>query len=108
MLFTSGQFLFVFLPIVAAAFFLIAKLAGSRLAASTLVVASLYFYGFWRPEYVVLLLASIALNYLFGSLLQNTPAQSPKGKALLAVAVAVNLLALSYYKYADFLSGTAN
>src|SRR5262249_46733432 len=97
MLFTSGQFLFVFLPIVAAVFFLSAKFAGSRLAASWLVLASVYFYGFWRPEYVVLLLMSIAVNYLFGYLLQASPAESPRRKALLAVAVGANLLALSYY-----------
>src|SRR6478672_5352221 len=108
MLFTSGQFLFVFLPIVVAVFFLTAKFAGSRLAASWLVLASVYFYGFWRPEYVALLLVSIAFNYLFGSLLQASPAESPRRKALLSIAVAVNLIALSYYKYADFLAGTSN
>jgi alginate O-acetyltransferase complex protein AlgI len=108
MLFTSGQFLFVFLPIVVAVFFLTAKLTGSRLAASWLVLASVYFYGFWRPEYVALLLLSIAFNYLFGSLLQSSPAESSRRKPLLTIAIAANLIALSYYKYADFLAGTSN
>ncbi len=104
MLFTSGEFIFVYLPIAILAFFLIARFAGRVAAASWLALASLIFYGYWRVEHTVLLVASIAVNYLFGSLIlrarQAGNASSARG--LLAAAVAANLVALAYFKYANF------
>jgi len=109
MLFTSGQFLFAFLPIALAVFFLTARVAGPRVAAAWLALASVYFYGSWRPEYIALLLASIAVNYLFGYLLQTLPPeQRSRRKALLAAAITANLITLSYYKYANFLAGSVD
>src|SRR5581483_9248746 len=58
MLFTSGEFIFVFLPLVLVSFFLVARFLGHRAAAFWLVVASLVFYGDWRW----LLVAAIATN----------------------------------------------
>jgi len=105
MLFTSGEFLFVYLPIVVFGFYGIAALFGSRVAAAWLVLASLVFYGFWRPEHTPLLLLSIAFNYFFGNLLQRSADGStwPSKRALLFLAITVNLAVLAYFKYADFL-----
>lgn len=107
MLFTSGEFLFIYLPIVVAGFYLLAHLYGNRIAAAWLVLASLVFYGFWRPEHTVLLLASIAFNYVLGSQIQTHSAVNRLSrKTLLVIGVTVNLLALCYYKYAGFLIST--
>ena len=64
MLFTSGEFLFVYLPLVLAGFFVLAHRAGPGVAAGWLVLSSIVFYGAWRVEDVPLLAGSIALNYL--------------------------------------------
>jgi len=107
MLFTSGEFLFLYLPIVVAGFFAIAKTMGRAIAAGWLVLASIVFYGFWRPEYIALLLVSIAVNYVFGYFLQRGSFDRYiSRRAVLGFAIAINLIVLSYYKYANFLLGT--
>lgn len=110
MLFNSYEFIFVFFPIVFFAFFWIAR-SSHRLAALWLVAASLFFYGWWNPQYVLLLLASIAFNYGTGYAIGHSRAVSNKqaqAKYLLAAAIGANLLLLSYFKYADFFVGTLN
>jgi alginate O-acetyltransferase complex protein AlgI len=110
MLFPTAEFLFVYLPITLAAFFFIAKLAGPRLAAAWLVLASLFFYGSWRPVHVLLLLASIAFNYAAGGLLLRAKGSGNplSAKRVLFFVVATNLVALAYFKYTDFLISTVN
>jgi alginate O-acetyltransferase complex protein AlgI len=103
MLFTSGEFIFVFLPLVLVAFFLVARLLGPRAAAFWLVVASLAFYGDWRWQHVPLLVASVVANYLFGyGILRARAAGSPVARRLLVTAIAANLAVLGYFKYANF------
>ena len=108
MLFTSGEFLFVYLPLTLITFFLVARWLGHRAAAFWLTLASLVFYGYWRPANTPILVVSIIVNYLFGRLILDARrrgnAQSAKG--LLAAAVAANLAALAYFKYANFLLDT--
>ena len=67
------------------------------------------FYGYWRVEHTALLVASIVFNYCFGEwiLRARAAAARPSSRALLAVAVAANLAALAYFKYADFFLRTA-
>ncbi|HEU4626583.1 MAG TPA: MBOAT family O-acyltransferase [Steroidobacteraceae bacterium] len=109
MLFTSGEFLFVYLPIALAAFFLLARVAGRAAAAFWLAVASLVFYGYWRPEHTLLLGASIAMNYLFGALILRARGEgSPAARRLLIAAVVTNLLVLGYFKYANFFVNTVS
>ena len=109
MLFNSYGFIFFFLPVTFVVFFAI----GARhrlLAAAWLTAASLFFYGWWNPKYVVLLSASIVFNYATGRLLaaHQAPAQAAVRKHLLAAGVAANLLLLGYFKYANFLLDTLN
>src|SRR4249920_2683858 len=63
MLFNSYTFLFLFLPIVLAGAFVLARYRTS-LAVAWLVLASLFFYGWWSWRHVPLLVASIAFNYV--------------------------------------------
>lgn len=78
------------------------------LAAGWLAVASLFFYGWWNPGYVVLLLFSIVFNYFSGMALCRVTASEPRRrKALIIGAIAANLLLLGYYKYSNFFLTTA-
>jgi alginate O-acetyltransferase complex protein AlgI len=103
LLFTSGEFLFLYLPLTLLVFFVTARFVGKGAAAAWLAIASLVFYGYWRVEHTLLLLASIAFNYGFGEWILRVRKERPAyAKALLTVAVGANLAALAYFKYADF------
>src|SRR5215467_3315156 len=68
---------------------------------------SLVFYGWGEPRFVLVMLVSIAANFGFGLWLDRRRGR-PGAKALLGVAVALNLGLLVTYKYAAFLAGNAN
>ena len=106
MLFTTAVFACVFLPVVLAGFF---AAPSERLAAGWLFMASLIFYGYWMPQFTVLLLASIVANFSIGTRIAKAalhrPAASshePGAKGWLVLGVVLNLAALAYFKYANF------
>ena len=104
MLFNSVEFLFVFLPVLLLGFYQCARVS-HRLAAAWLAMGSLFFYGWWNPAYVLLLLASIVFNYLVGCALARRAGAGRAGhgrKRLLIAAVVADLALLGYYKYANF------
>jgi len=103
MLFNSYGFIFLFLPITPVVFFALARY-GHRLAASWLIAASLFFYAWWNPAYVALLLASILGNYAIGTTLVRGHERmaDSRRRALIWFGVAANLAILGYYKYANF------
>ncbi len=97
MLFSSLTFLYYFLPIVLLLYFLVPKNARNAL----LVVASLFFYGWGEPKYLVIMLVSILCGYILGQVLGRL--QSNTGRKLcLAAALLVHLGLLGWFKYADF------
>lgn len=107
MLFNSYEFILVFLPIVVITFFLIAR-ASHLLAATWLCAASLFFYGWWNPKFVALLVASIAVNYAAGYAIGLArSAGNGFAKPLLIATVTANLILLGYFKYANFFISTA-
>ena len=103
MLFNSYIFIFAFLPVTLAGFFLLGRLQ-HKLAAAWLTAASLFFYGWWNPVYVGLLALSICFNYVCGAAIARNAVAGGKSvqKHMLIFAVAVNLGVLAYYKYANF------
>lgn len=109
MLFNSYGFIFLFLPVVLIGFFQLARI-DHRFAAAWLALSSLFFYGYWNPAYIGLLLGSIVANYSFGSWIARAGARQEAGgrKRLLIVAIAANLALLAYYKYANFFLGNIN
>ena len=103
MVFSSPIFLFCFLPAVYLAYRL---LPGIRSRNGWLAAASLVFYSFGQPVYLLLLLASAGMNYLFGRLMM---APAGRGRRWPAVcAVTANLALLAAFKYLDFFAGTLN
>lgn len=100
MVFSSVQFLFVFLPLV----LLFCYILPVRLKNGVLLAFSLLFYAWGGVRYTLLILVSILCNYLCGLAMErwNTPAAR---RAVLAVSVVFNLGMLGYFKYYDFLAG---
>ena len=103
MLFSSIPFLFYFLPIVLGLYFLVPRL-GKNLV---LLLASLFFYWWGEPRYVVLMLATIVFAYICGLLIDRFRGTG-WSKVFLAVSVAGELAVLGYFKYADFFLDTVN
>jgi alginate O-acetyltransferase complex protein AlgI len=105
MLFQSRTFIFAFLPVCLGGFFLLGQLAGSVWALRWLVAGSLFFYGWWDPRFVPLLIGSILFNHwiardirrLFWAGLPRTAKRSLAGGIILDLSV------LAWFKYADFL-----
>ena len=106
MLFNSYHFIFIFLPITLIGFYLIGGRGHHRIAISWLVGASLFFYGWWNPAYLGLILASILVNYALGVSLGNHDTQG--GKGILALGIAINLGIIGYFKYANFFINNIN
>ncbi len=100
MVFSSAVFLFIFLPIVLIAHTLIRNTTVRNIL---LIIASLIFYAFGEPVYIVLLLMSVLVNYLFGRVLAVN-----KKKPVLACAVVLNLMLLVVFKYTGFIVETIN
>src|SRR5512135_3380427 len=109
MLFNSYGFIFLYLPVVLIGFFQLARL-GQAYAAAWLALSSLFFYGYWNPAYVGLLLLSIIGNYTFGLWIAKAGVrgEASRKKQLLATAIAADLLLLGYYKYANFFLTSLN
>ena len=100
MVFSSNIFLFFFLPVTLALYFL----APRRARNAVLLLVSLFFYGWGEPVYLLLMLAVIVLNYLFGLWIAALKAKGRPTKGALAVSVIVNLALLGWFKYAGFLA----
>ena len=101
MLFNSYEFIYLFLPVTLAVFFLIGKRGHHRIAISWLVAASLFFYGWWNPAYLGLVLISMLFNYAVGVSLASQHRSVVKSQ-ILTLGIACNLGLLGYYKYANF------
>lgn len=96
MLFSSYEFVFVFLPLCLIGFAFCGRLH-PRLGLIWLVLASFAFYAFWIPAYTVLLAGLLVANYGLGRWVART-----RSNGVLALAVGLNLSVLAYYKYAGF------
>jgi alginate O-acetyltransferase complex protein AlgI len=103
MLFSSYTFVFQFLPATVLAF-AAARRHSPRAGIMVLAGASLFFYGAWRPIYLLLLVASIAMNFSLG-LRMNDPLRC---RAIGTLALVINLAVLCYFKYTGFLLDTVS
>lgn len=106
MLFNSFEFIFLFLPLSVALYFFSIRLLGREYGLGVLVAASLFFYGYWDPQYLSLILFSIAVNFTIGSYVARVSTRF--GAVCLVLGVTVNLGLLGYFKYANFLVDNIN
>ncbi|MEG3637901.1 MBOAT family O-acyltransferase [Magnetococcus sp. PR-3] len=102
MVFSSHIFLLAFLPTVLVLFYLLGRLGGQSAAITWLAFASLFFYGWWNPIYLLLIGVSILFNYVVAlSLCQNWLRDDGR-MPLLVGGLLGNLALLGYFKYTNF------
>lgn len=99
MIFSSITFLFYFLPIVLAIYYIVPN----KWKNTVLLVSSLLFYFYGEPKYIWLMISSIAITYIFGILIDKY-----KSKLILVLSVIVSLGLLAYFKYFNFLMENIN
>lgn len=99
MLFSSLTFVWFFLPALALIYYIS---PGRKLKNGVLLMASLVFYSWGEPRYVVLVVLSILLNYGFGLALDGCGERKGLKKAVFVLSILVNLGLLGYFKYFNF------
>ena len=100
MLFNSPIFLFGFLPVTALLCFAIRARLGREASLGFLVLASLFFYGWWNPVYLPLLIGLAVFNFLTAQaiLIERLKPQGGWATPLTAFGVTVDLASLGYFK----------
>ena len=101
MLFNSFEFILLFLPITLAIYFLAGRAADPRWALGWLLLASLFFYAWWNPANLWIIVCSVCFNYVLARYLIH-PADQRRRSWFLGLGVAANLSLLGYFKYANF------
>lgn len=104
MLFSSITFLFLFLPVVLAVYYIVPFKAKNIV----LLIASLLFYAWGEPVYVILMILSIMLNYFCGRDIKENEEDPRRAKLGVIFAVVANLFVLGFFKYYGFLIETLN
>ena len=98
MLFSSLEYIFIFLPVVFCLYFTVGKRLKYNVKIWLLLLASLFFYAWWLPIFLPLLLASILVNYFIGNALRKN-----SSKMILSGGIILNLLPLLLFKYTNFI-----
>lgn len=106
MLFNSFEFILIFMPATLVLYYLVRQYVSLNAAIGVLVVASLFFYSYWNPIYLPLLLFSIVFNFYVGRKLFMEDKR--KARMFLIAGVVTNLSLLAYFKYANFFVDNAN
>lgn len=101
MLFNSYLFLFAFLPIVFIGFLFLRQKAPVW-PICWIVLASLFYYGWWKAEFLLLLIGSITINLIFGKIIINGKLSASFARLVLTLGIIFNLGVLIYFKYAGF------
>ena len=111
MLFNSFEFVFLFLPITLGIFFVLGRngqYVKQQIPVLWLVGASLFFYAWWKPVNLPLIITSILVNYSLGYLLSNSIKEKIAKKGILLIGIIFNLGLIGYFKYANFFIDNIN
>ena len=103
MLFNSYIFIFVFLPVVLVVYFVLNRYRLTIASIIWLVLASLFFYGWWDIKYVPLIIASVLFNYVVSGLIIDKMHRCniASKKVFFIFGLLANLTLLGYFKYRD-------
>ena len=103
MIFSTYEFIFLFLPVTFFVYFILNRFDLNSIAKIWLIICSLYFYAQGSPDFFVFFLGSIVGNYIIGSTMARMEGnQKAQKKLLLLIGLAGNIGLLGYYKYTDF------
>ena len=100
MVFSSMTFLFAYLPITLALYFI----CPLWLRNPMLLIANLIFYGWGEPKYIIIMFASIMIDYIHGFLIEKYRSNDKLARKFVASSVIFNLALLFFFKYWDFLA----
>lgn len=103
MVFSSLEFIYLFLPPVFIMFLILRHLRWEKGIIWWLIISSLAFYAWWSPLHLILLLASVSVNYALHRMILRK-----KSKTILTIGIIANLATLGYFKYADFMINNFN
>ena len=110
MVFSSATFLIVFLPLTMALYYLLGVVVTKSMAVKNLIllVASLIFYAWGEPVYIILMLLSIFFNFIVGKDIEQAQKRKNKKKAksLFIFAIIFNIGVLGFFKYANLFIST--
>lgn len=99
MVFSAPFFLYLFLPVFLAVYYLVPQ----RLKVPWILAGSWFFYAFWRPDFLVLIIVVSAGNWLAGDMVNRLkPAKPAAATLVIAATVVLDLLVLGYFKYFNF------
>lgn len=104
MVFSSVGFLFFFLPLVLASYFVVPF----KYKNAVLLLFSLIFYAWGEPRYILLMILSILANYGYGIRIEAAGRRQGRRRLVLTSAIVVNLGLLGFYKYANFFVDIVN
>lgn len=111
MIFSSAQFILLFLPVSFFGYFFLNRIRLVVLGKAWLVAVSLFFYAYWNPAYIHLLLGSILFNFSIGNHLASDfrSRHFPLSRrTVLTLSIGLNLALLGYFKYTNFLVDNIN
>ena len=97
MVFSSMLFLWIFLPLVLAAYYI----SPGKIRNGILVFFSLLFYAWGEPVYIFLMLFSVAVNFTGGILIEKRPERK---RQILVITLVINLVLLGYFKYLNIVA----
>ena len=100
MVFSSLEFLLMFLTITLLVYFIVPL----KIRNIVLLIVSLIFYGWGEPVYVFLMIFTIAVDYIFGLLVERNLKKDDRkrAKTCLVLSIVINLSILGFFKYYDF------
>ena len=105
MVFSSYIFILVFLPLVVLIYYSLSYVKNSIYQRLFLIAVSLVFYGYYNVYYLLLIISSIAVNYLAAKQIQKRSGGG--AKVFLTAGVLFNVALIGYFKYYDFFIGLA-
>ena len=100
MYFSSLLFLFVFLPLVLAVYYVLPR----RFRNGFLLLANMVFYGWGEPVFILIMIVSIVVNYICGLLIEKYRDNQKRKKAFLVLSLVISLGLLAVFKYTGFVS----
>lgn len=103
MLFSSMTFLFVFMPLVMAVYFLSKK----KIRNYVLLIASIIFYAWGEPRYLAIMIITILVNYA-GAILLDKHYSSRQRLWIVSLTIVLDLSFLFYFKYFNFVVDNIN
>ena len=104
MYFSSLLFLFVFLPIVLAVYYIVPR----KFRNAFLLLANLIFYGWGEPVFILIMIVSVVSNYIFGLLIEKYRDNQKRKKTFLVLSLVISLGLLAVFKYTGMITETLN